>query len=210
MWRWLQAVGAHGRHGQHEPVPWDGPPPTLTSPVPPLRLGGRTEGVQDIQARQLTVRQELLPQMNLAFEKLLKNGIFSFRQPQNMWGGGKQESNHHPLPPCISPHSAQEGASTDHRVGRQCQKRPTSGQDLGRKRGGEQAGLGGPRGDPGRASARLPRICLHRSNYAPAAALPRLRHPPRSPHPPPQPHASPLGAEQEDHMEGIIRQLTFH
>lgn len=28
--------------------------------------------------------------------------------------------------------------------------------------------------------------------------------------PPPQPHASPLGAEQEDHMEGIIRQLTFH
>ena len=103
-----------------------------------------------------------------------------------MWGRGEQESNHHPHPPCISPHSAQEGASPDHRVGRRCQKRPTSGQDLGRKRGREQAGLGGSRGDPGRASARLPRICLHRwrlqwQPHHVSDALPGAPNPPSAP-----------------------------
>lgn len=144
----------------------------------------------------------------MAFEKLLKNGIFSFRQPRSTWGGGEQESNHRPLPPCISPHSTQEGASPDHRVGRRSQKRPTSGQDLGRKRGGEQAGLGGPRGDPGRASARLPRICLQRSNYAPVAASPCLRRPPRSPYPPSAP-CIPAGCRARGPYGGNNKTINF-
>ena len=42
--------------------------------------------------------------------------------------------------------------------------------------------------------------------------IPPTVFPPRTalPGAPPQSHASLLGAEQEDHMEGIIRQLTFH
>lgn len=67
---------------------------------------------------------------------------------------------------------------------------------------------GGPRGDPGRASARLPWICLHRSNYAPAAASPRLRRPPRSPHPP-SAQCIPAGCQARGPYGGNNKTINF-
>lgn len=123
-----------------------------------------------------------------------------------------QEGDGYPLQPHVSHTVLRREHSETPRCVYVCVWRGARrGHPQGRTREGKrwQAGCaGGTERGPGRAAAGRPWICLCISNYAQAEASPRLRRPLRSSRP--QPHASPLGAEQEDHMEGIIRQLTFH
>lgn len=127
-----------------------------------------------------------------------------------MWGGGKQEGDNHP----VSPHSAQERVFPDLAVcvcggdGGDVARRDHPRAGPGIERGREQAGLGGTERGSWQAFGQAPMylpVCIQlcTSGGLTTFQTPSQEHPP-------QPHASPLGAEQDDHMEGIIRQLTFH
>lgn len=83
----------------------------------------------------------------------------------------------------------------------------TSGAGPGKEKSGEQAGLGGQRGGLGRASARLPWICLCISNYVQVAALPRFRRPPRSP--PPSALCIPAGCRARGPYGGNNKTINF-
>lgn len=86
-----------------------------------------------------------------AFEKLLKNAIFSHRQRWSMCAEGA--GGPPPLQPCL-PHSAQQRDLG----GGGCWARPPDQGQEGKRQGASWAG--------GPAWARLPRICPCVSNYA--------------------------------------------
>lgn len=169
-------------------------------PHHPSLVGECVEGVLETQASQLARRQELLPLMKWLL-KSFKNGIFSWRRQQSVWGGGEQDTES----PCTvlrRQHSltswgggAEEPPTHSGRAweGKRLECRLGWGH-----RGGVQAG----ELRPGfHASASVYVITFKWRPHHVSDALPGA---------PPRPHASPLGAEQEDHMERIIRQLTFH
>lgn len=111
--------------------------------------------------------------------KSFKNGIFSCRRQQRVWGGGEQDTQSPCLPVSCLPTPC-SGDSIPRPLVGEGQKRPPPGQAWeGKKWGAGWAG-GTERGSTP-ASASLLCVCLCVSNYAQVAASPRFRRPPRSP-----------------------------
>lgn len=186
----LQPRGCPWRAGPHKPGP---PARCLRAPSPCTSLPKPRGGEHRARVWGTHASQQALPELLPQMKRLLKS--FSKMQFSPTGNVGvcvrRGREGHHPSNPASHTVLSRETLG----VGAAGQGHPTRAR---KERGRGPAGLGGRLGPGSPASAPVYPITLNLGTFS---------RPPRSP---PQPHASPLGAEQEDHMEGIIRQLTFH
>lgn len=186
-------------------------PLTLTSPYPFSSRGVCGRGAGD--PSQSAGPQAGAPATDeTAFEKLLKNGIFSCRRQWSVCEEGASRRGTTPPNP-TSPHTALrrkhfqtlQGGGAGGGVPEEATPRAGPGKERGR----EQVGLGGQRGGLGRASAVLPRIYLCVPNYAQAAASSCFRRPLRSTPPPRPSPCIPAGCRARGPYGGNNKTINF-